>query len=413
MKSMRYFKAFGFLVLIALSSLSYANQWRVDGGSIQEAIDKAKAHDTLYILKGQYTEELTLDKPLSIIGVNYPTLSGNKAFQVLTISADSVHISGLEIVDVPTSYIHDLSGIRIEKSKDFTISSNILRNTFFGIYVAHSKRGTVEHNICLGDAQQENSSGNAVHIWYCDSMNVHHNTVDKHRDGIYFEFVKNSIIGCNTSTRNLRYGLHFMFSDHDEYYGNVFKDNGAGVAVMFSRHINMCNNEFAMNWGSASYGLLLKEIYDAELKDNLFHNNTKGIHAEGSVRIAFENNRFKNNGWAMHISGSCDQNSIVNNDFISNTFDLAVNSSFSNNVFEHNYWSEYTGYDLDHDGNGDVPYHPVKVFNYIIHKSPEAIVLLRSLFIDFLNFSEKVSPVFIPKNVIDNRPSMKPINVSR
>lgn len=400
------------LALFLTNLSSNARIIEVNGSSVQEAINSAQAHDTIHILPGLYEEEIIVDKPLTIKGIDHPQLSGKQEFQVLTINADSVHVSGLEIIEVPTSYIKDLAGIRIEKSKDFSITNNILKNTFFGIYVAHCKRGMVAYNTCLGQAVQENSSGNAVHIWYCDSMNVRGNLVDKHRDGIYFEFVKNSIISSNVSTNNLRYGLHFMFSDNDEYYGNQFSNNGAGVAVMFSRHINMCNNEFSMNWGAASYGLLLKEIYDAELRDNVFDNNTKGIHAEGSVRIAFENNEFSNNGWAMHISGSCDQNRIVNNDFISNTFDLAVNSSFSNNVFEHNYWSDYTGYDLDHDGTGDVPYHPVKVFNYIIHRSPEAIVLLRSLFIDFVNFSEKVSPVFIPKNVIDNKPSMKPINVS-
>jgi nitrous oxidase accessory protein len=408
----RYFKTASVLFILSLSINLSAKQIVVDNTSIQQAIDTALPHDTVWVMKGLYIEELTINIPLTFSGIGGPTLSGDSAFQVLTIDADSVHISGFEIIDIPTSYINDLAAIRIKDSKDFTITNNILRNTFFGIYVAHSKRGTIAHNICLGEAKQENSSGNAIHIWYCDSMYVQGNTVQRHRDGIYFEFVKNSIIGCNTSRNNLRYGLHFMFSDHDEYYGNIFKNNGAGVAVMFSRHISMCRNEFSFNWGAASYGLLLKEIYDAELKDNLFSNNTKGIHAEGAVRIAFENNIFKGNGWAMHISGSCDQNTIVNNDFLSNTFDLAVNSSFSDNKFEHNYWSDYTGYDLDHDGEGDVPYYPVKVFNYIIHKSPEAIVLLRSMFIDFLNFSEKVSPVFIPKDVVDRHPSMKVINVN-
>ena len=32
-----------------------------------------------------------------------------------------------------------------------------------------------------------------------------------------------------------------------------------------------------------------------------------------------------------------------------------------------------------------------------------------SLFVDLINFSEKVSPIFTPKNVLDNQPLMKKI----
>ena len=76
-------------------------------------------------------------------------------------------------------------------------------------------------------------------------------------------------------------------------------------------------------------------------------------------------------------------------------------------MFDKNYWSNYTGYDLDKDGIGDVPYRPVKLFSYVVNKTPEALVLLRSLFVDMINFSEKVSPVFTPDNLMDNNPLTK------
>ena len=73
-----------------------------------------------------------------------------------------------------------------------------------------------------------------------------------------------------------------------------------------------------------------------------------------------------------------------------------------------NFWSTYSGYDLDRNGVGDVPYRPVKLFSYVVNKTPEAIILLRSLFVDIINFSEQVSPVFTPDNLVDSQPSMKP-----
>ena len=172
----------------------------------------------------------------------------------------------------------------------------------------------------------------------------------------------------------------------------------------------MYQNKFLKNWGSASYGLLLKEIYDTEIYENLFQENTIGIKGEGCNRINYRNNTFLRNGWAIKIAGACYANIFENNDFLNNSLDLAYNTKVNDNKFENNYWSEYSGYDLDHDGFGDVPYRPVKLFSYIVNRSPEALVLLRSLFVDIINFSEKVSPIFTPDNLMDKYPIMKEIN---
>ena len=229
------------------------------------------------------------------------------------------------------------------------------------------------------------------------------------RDGVYLEFVDSSFVSQNYSHHNVRYGLHFMFSNHDEYRENTFERNGAGVAVMFSKWIKMIGNRFVQNWGTASYGLLLKEIYDGEVFNNVFDKNTIAIYVDGSTRVTYSNNIFSQNGWAIKVSGGGYSNSFTNNDFLGNSFDLSYNSMLNNNTFNGNYWSDYSGYDLDKDGVGDVPYRPVKLFSYIVNKTPETIILLRSLFVDIMNFSERVSPVFTPDNLLDNNPLIKKI----
>ncbi len=178
---------------------------------------------------------------------------------------------------------------------------------------------------------------------------------------------------------------------------------------MFSKRIFMRNNIFKLNWGTASYGLLLKEIYDADIFNNQFIQNTIGVNAEGSNRINFENNNFINNGWAIKFMGACYGSRLVRNNFMNNAFDIAYTGNINGNIFDKNYWSEYSGYDLDKDNIGDVPFRPVKLFSYIVNQTPETIVLLRSLFVDIINFSEKVSPVFTPDNLKDNNPLMTPV----
>ena len=378
--------------------------------SIATAIKTAVAYDTIAIKKGTYYEyNLLIDKPLVLICENFPVIDGQDKGEIIRITSDNVTVDGLFIINVGTSYTSDYAAIRVVRSDSFLIQNVVLEKLFFGIYLEKSNNGRVYHNKIIGDAKDEYNSGNGIQLWYSKNVVVEKNIVQGARDGIYLEFSDNITINDNISTKNLRYGLHFMFSDDDVYTNNIFESNGAGVAVMFSKNIKMTGNTFKKNWGTAAFGLLLKEINDAEISGNTFEENTIGINIEGSNRITYSNNNFINNGWAIKVLGACYDNSFLKNNFLYNSFDVSYNSNINDNVFEQNYWSNYTGYDLDKNGIGDIPYRPVKLFSYIVNKTPESIVLLRSLFMDIIDFSEKVSPVFTPDNLVDAKPSMKRI----
>jgi len=379
--------------------------------TIKEAIDIAEDGDEIFIKKGVYKENnIIINKTVSLIGEKGAIIDGEQAGGIIIFESDNFTISGLKIINVGMSYTIDYAAIKVIKAKNFIIEDCILENVFFGLLIEKSKKGIIRNNKISGSRKSEASSGNGIHIWDGSEMEVYNNHLTGLRDGIYFEFVKKSKVYENKSHNNIRYGLHFMFSNNNIYHHNEFKNNGAGVAVMFSKFITMHHNTFKLNWGSASYGLLLKEIYDAEIYNNLFEENTIGINGEGCTRINYKNNTFLRNGWAIKIAGACYANIFEKNDFMHNSLDLAYNTKINDNKFDNNYWSEYTGYDLDKNGIGDVPYRPVKLFSYIVNKTPEALVLLRSLFVDIINFSEKVSPVFTPDDLMDENPIMKKIN---
>ncbi len=378
--------------------------------SIKEGIALASDFDTLLIKKGTYKEfNIFINKPLTLLGEDFPIVDGEEQGEIIRIESDNVTVDGLFIINVGTSYTSDYAAIRVVKSENFLIQNVVLEKLFFGIYLEKSNNGKVYHNKIIGDAVDEYNSGNGIQLWYSKNVEVDRNIVQGVRDGIYLEFSDNITINDNQSTNNLRYGLHFMFSNDDVYSNNTFENNGAGVAVMFSKRIKMYNNIFRKNWGTAAYGMLLKEINDAEITGNVFEENTTGINIEGSNRIEYKNNSFINNGWAVKVLGACYTNIFTNNNFLYNSFDISYNSKLNDNVFDQNYWSDYTGYDLDKNGIGDVPYRPVKLFSYIVNRTPETIVLLRSLFMDIIDFSEKVSPVFTPDNLLDARPLMKKV----
>jgi nitrous oxidase accessory protein len=237
---------------------------------------------------------------------------------------------------------------------------------------------------------------------------IENNHITGHRDGIYFEFVTASHIKKNISEKNIRYGLHFMFSHNDHYIENTFRDNGAGVAVMYSKKVFMERNHFEENWGPSSYGILLKEITDGVVNNNTFLKNTVGIHMEGSSRMDIRKNIFKNNGWALKVQASCDDNTFQFNNFYGNSFDVATNGTMMLNKFLNNYWDKYDGYDINKDGIGDVPYHPVSMYAMIVEQNPNTLIVMRSFMVSLLDKAEKAIPSLTPENLVDNKPMIKP-----
>jgi len=242
-------------------------------------------------------------------------------------------------------------------------------------------------------------------------MQVENNSIQGHRDGIYFEFVTQSTIQNNLSEKNIRYGLHFMFSSNDNYFNNTFRNNGAGVAVMYSHKVKMEGNKFEMNWGPSSYGILLKDITDSYIQHNTFFKNSVGIHMEGSSRIDVSKNIFKENGWALKVQASCDDNNFFQNNFFGNSFDVGTNGSLVLNKFYNNYWDKYEGYDMNKDGIGDVPYRPVSMYSMIVEQNPNSLILLRSFMVSLLDKAEKAIPSLASENLVDDKPMIKSIKL--
>ena len=376
--------------------------------NIRAAVDAALDGDTVLVDAGIYKEKnLVIKKSIVLKGINQPVLDGEKKYEIISIMADGTVVEGFRIVHSGISSMEDLSGIKVYDSKNVLIKSNVLEDTFFGIYIQNGLSCTIENNQLIANGKEEQQSGNGIHCWKCDSMRIIANKVTGHRDGIYFEFVKNSIIWRNTSTKNIRYGLHFMFSNDDMYVSNIFSNNGSGVSVMFSNRIKMFSNYFEENWGDASHGILLKEISDGYMQGNHFNKNTSAIFMEGGNRIYMTYNTFENNGWALKIQASCLDVVLEHNNFSGNTFDVGTNGSLVQNTFNNNYWDKYEGYDLNKDKIGDVPYRPVSMYSMIVEKYPPAMILFRSFITSLLDKTEKILPSLTPENLKDNAPLMK------
>jgi len=409
----KFFYLFLFISQINLSASAQTIIVSKSGtiNTITDAIILANDYDTLVMEPGKYSEgNIIIDKKLTIIGEGFPVIDGKGTGEIFTVTSDDVNISGLTIINSGISYLEENAGVRLEEVRNCSITNNKFINNFFAIYLAKSAGCVISNNYIESIKKREANSGNGIHLWYCKNITIENNKIFNHRDGIYFEFVRNGKINNNVSENNLRYGLHFMFSDSCEYTRNTFKNNGAGVAVMYTKNVLMTENNFQHNWGTSSYGILLKDISDSNIEKNRFDENSIGLYMEGCSRVRIEKNNFSRNGWALKLMANSMENYFYDNNFIANSFDISTNSRQNFNTFEKNYWAEYDGYDLDKDGYGDVPYRPVTMFSMMIESHSTSLVLLHSLFIDILNIAESIIPAITPEALTDPNPRMRIVN---
>lgn len=378
--------------------------------TVAEGVRRVAPGGRVVIEPGTYREPpVEVTKPLTLEGRGRPTLDGEARHEIVRVTAPNVTVRGLRFAHVGTAMTSDLAALRVTGGHGCVVEDNRFDDTFFGVYLAKTDGCRVARNTFAARNPTESASGNGIHLWSARDVEVTDNRIRGHRDGIYFEFVRAGRVARNVSEGNLRYGLHFMYSDSCAYTGNTFRANGSGVAVMYTKVVTMAGNRFVDNPGAAAYGLLLKEIDRPTLVGNTFARNTVGLMADGATALVARGNTFADNGWAVRLMANVQDGRFERNDFAGNTFDVATNGDADAAAFAGNYWGDYRGWDLDRDGRGDVPFRPVRLFSVLVGRYEPALVLQRSFFVGLLDAAERALPALTPAALADAHPAMRPV----
>ena len=375
--------------------------------TVQAALARARRGDTITVTPGVYrTGNVEVRVPgLLLRGAPGAVLDGGGTDAILIVTADSVTVRGLTFRGVGVTMTRDQAALRFVETAGCRAEGNRIEGGYFGIYLERAHGCVIARNVLRGSGRAETRNGNGIHLWNARDVAIDSNVITGQRDGIYLEFARGVTATGNVSTGNGRYGMHFMFSDDCAYRDNHFEANAAGVAVMYSRRVTLEGNAFVHNRGAAAYGLLLKDIRDSRLAGNTFADNTVGLYAEGASRNVVADNVFRDNGWGVRLLASSEEDRFSGNTFTGNSFDVTTNGLTHTSTFDGNRWDRYQGYDLDHDGVGDVPFRPVRRFAMLVEQHPPVILLLRSPFAGMLDLAESVFPMLTPETLVDRHPA--------
>lgn len=208
------------------------------------------------------------------------------------------------------------AGIYLEETAPRALieHNNILDNSV-GVYLHGSADAMVRENKIVGDATlRVNERGNGVTVWNAPGAQVVGNDISKGRDGIF----------SNTSTHNtyknnrfsdLRFAVHYMYTNDSEISGNISVGNNMGYVLMFSERLKVFDN---IAVGSRDQGIMLNYVNYSDIHDNIINKAGKCVFAYNANYDKLSANHFENCQIGIHFTAAIEGTSLHDNSFINN-----------------------------------------------------------------------------------------------
>jgi parallel beta-helix repeat protein len=190
--------------------VSQTGWWR-DGGAfnasgtpIQAAIDSATDGDTICMWNGSYSENVNVDKRLTIRSENDSVSTIVQAADsndhVFEVTADCVNISGFTVTGA-TGW--NKAGIYLGSLKHCNISNINASSNWYGIYLDSSANNSLMNNTI----NSNNQSG--IYLYYSSNNNLTCNSITNNYHGVLLAFnTSDNLIHFNNIVGNFHYGVY-------------------------------------------------------------------------------------------------------------------------------------------------------------------------------------------------------------
>ena len=381
------------------------------GDDLQVALDAAQPGDHITLAPGVWQGNYTINTPITLSGSkNGDTiLDGGGKGKVLHLKAPDSTIEHLTVRHSGNSQFDMDSGIFADrKAARAHIHHNRAENNLFGLYIWGPENALVEHNTVIGQNEgRVNDRGNAIQIWKSPHTIIRDNTLSGGRDGIYVTNSKYNLFENNTM-RNMRFGVHYMYTEDSEVAHNHTENLESAYVIMFSNRITVRDNS---GQDSREHGLMLNAVNDAKIHGNHIERANKCVFLYNANRNAFHDNHFENCTLGIHSTAGSTDNQNYRNSFIDNqTQVMYVGTRYHewSHDGQGNYWSDNSAFDLNGDGIADLPYRPNNILDQVLWRAPNAKILINSPAAQLLKYAQQQFPAIHPGGVVDSHPLMSP-----
>ena len=378
--------------------------------SLVDAIEAAAPGDVLRLGKGEYAGPVVIRKPITIEAVEEATVKGDGEASVITVVVPDVTIRGLTVTGSGIRLDEMDAGIFLTKTaRRAVVEHNRLENNLVGIYVHGAADSLVRSNHIVGRSDlRMNEAGNGIHVWNAPGAQMIGNDIRNGRDGIYVISSRKNVFRDNRM-QDLRYAVHYMYTNDSEISGNISIHNHAGFAIMYSDRLKIIGN---LSTGDRDRGLFLNYANMSDIGTNVVRAAPeKCVFLYNANKNWFHDNWFENCEIGIHFTAGSERNRIVGNAFVSNRTQVKyVGTRYVDwsDKGRGNYWSDNPAFDLDGDGLADTAYKPNDLVDEILWVNPNAKILLNSPAVQVVRWAQAQFPAIHPGGVVDSAPLMKP-----
>jgi nitrous oxidase accessory protein len=417
-----------------------------EDGDLQAVLDKAADGDEIRLAAGSYRGPLHLARSVVLSGAAGAAIVGSGTGSVITVSAPGAVVRGLDVRGSGRSLETMDSGIFVEQSaRGAIVEDNSIEGNLFGIYLHGASDALARRNTVIGLRQARMSeTGNGITVWNAPGAKVIDNDFRYGRDGIFAITSRKNVFSGNRF-RDLRFGVHNMYTGDTEIVGNVSQGNIIGYAFMFANRLIVRDNVSdrdrdrgilfnASNYDEISGNTVLGGRQPAErwaTSDNSAAD--EGLPAAEAAATApakgqrvgpekcvfiyntnknrIERNWFEGCEIGVHFTAGSEGNEIVGNAFVNNANQVKYVGTrrldWSRNG-RGNYWSDNPAFDLDGDGVADTAYRPNDLIDRVLWTAPAAKVLVNSPAVQVIRWAQAQFPALLPGGVFDSHPLISP-----
>jgi len=381
-------------------------------GTLQSAVNSAQSGDILQLQIGTYVGETVVGRSVSIIGQPGSVLDGQGEGDVLRINAPDVVVRGVMLRNSGDSLENGDSGVYVTDQGDRAlIEDNHFEGNLVGVYLDGPENTLVRGNTIIGSQfHRMNDRGNGVYIWNSPGSRVEDNDIRYGRDGIFVTTSRKNTFRNNRFS-DLRFAIHYMYTQDSEVIGNSSTRNHSAWALMFSDRLTVTGNR---SDGDRDRGLFLNFVNYSTLRDNHVSGGVeKCVFIYNANINTFSNNFFERCDIGIHFTAGSERNEIFGNAFIDNRTQVKYVGTRRiewSHEGRGNYWSDNPAFDLNDDGISDRIYKPNSLVDQVVWKYPTAKLLLGSPAMQILRWAQSEFPALHPGGVRDSAPLMQAPN---
>lgn len=371
--------------------------------SLQSLVDATSPGGTLRLSPGVHAGPVTLSRPIVLDGGGKAIIDGGGKRSVLRVNTGNAVVRGLILRNTGNSHDQMDSGIAIEGDSN-RIEDNVIEDALFGIVLKQSNHNLVRRNHIRSKAAELSMRGESVRLWNSIGNRIEDNDIADTRDFTLMNSPNNHVSG--NSIRGSRYGMHLIFSPNSHVEKNRLSYNATGIVVLNSDYITIRGNtlQHTANIGGAC--IAIKKSTEILAEGNQIVHCATAILSDSPVgdlnRLVFRNNRIAHNTTGVQLYGERGGHIFENNRFEKNLLQVVMSGSGDAlaNRWHGNYWDDYEGFDLNHDGIGDTPHEIYAYADRIWIETPAASFFRNSPALEVLDFLERLAPFSAPDLIL-------------